>query len=456
MSDGASLADHVTISDAGPSLKKLSFDIPADAVDTQVRESFDAIADQVALPGFRAGRAPRGLIEKKFGSNVRDEARQKIVSEAYREAVEKHELRVVGDPVSEQLAGLEVEEGKGLAFDIEVEVLPEFELPATEGLEIKKPTMSVADEMVDAELDKICLNEGELEEREAPEAGDYISGHGVMRASGHDEPVHDIEGAVVQAPETDSGMILGVMVSDLKKQLGLPKPGESVTISAKGPDQHEVEAVRGADLEITWEVTRVDRVVRAEASAIAERGGFEDVDALKHRIRQQLEQRVVVEQQMAMRSQVARHLQEGTDFELPERLTARQAGRSLERQRMELMYRGVDANEIEEKLAELRTASDSSARRELKQFFVLAKVAEKLDVRVTEAEVNQRVYQLAAQNGVRPEQMRDHLMKNNQINQIAQQVLEHKALDAVIAKSTVEEVDEDAWKKLVEGWSKDD
>lgn len=450
MTESATLAKHVTVSDAGPCRKKLAFDIPADAVEEKVAESFDALATSVSLPGFRAGKAPKGLIEKRFGEEIRKEARSQIISTAYQDAVKDHELKVVGDPIADELGDLEVEAGKGLAFEIDVEVLPEFDLPALEGLDIKKPTFEVSDEMVSKELDKICLHEGDLEEREVAEAGDYITGHGVMTASGSEEPIHDIPGAVVQAPEDDAGMILGVRVEDLKKQLGLPKAGDTVTIKTKGPDQHEVEAVRGADLEITWKVERIDRVVKAKPEDIAEQNGFENVDALKTRLSERLQQQVVVEQQMAMREQVAKHLTENTTFDLPERLTAQQAERTLNRQRMELMYRGVDQAQVEEHIAEMRNASSEQAQRELKLFFILSKVAEKNQVRITEGEVAQRITQMAIQANMRPEQMRDMLIQQNRINGIAQQILEHKALDSIIAKSSVEEISADDWKKLNE------
>lgn len=450
MTETATLGKHVTVSDAGPSRKKLSFNIPAEAVEEKVTESFDALAGSVSMPGFRAGKAPKGLIEKRFGEDIRKEARSQILSAAYQDAVKDHELKVVGDPITDELGELEVKDGEGLSFEIDVEVLPEFDLPALEGLDIKKPTFEVTSEMVDQELDKICLHEGDLEERDAPEAGDYITGHGVMKAAGTEEPVHDIEGAVVQAPEEEAGMILGVKVDDLKSQFGLPKPGESVTVKAKGPEQHEVEAVRGADLEITWKVDRVDRVVKAKPEDIAEQHGFENVDALKARLSERLEQQVVVEQQMAMREQVAKHLTDGTSFDLPERLTAQQAERTLNRRRMELMYRGVDQTQVEEHVAEMRNASNEQAQRELKLFFILSRVAEEHQVRITEGEVAQRITQMAIQSNMRPEQMRDMLIQQNRLNGIAQQILEHKALDSIIAKSTVNEITSEEWKKLNE------
>src|SRR5690606_12438282 len=121
--------------------------------------------------GFRKGRAPRRLIEKKFGTVMKREAKNQIVSTAFSRAVEEHKLQVVGDPVSEMLGTAELEQGKPFVFEIEIEVVPEFELPSLDGIAIKRPNMEVTDEMVNKEVETIRLHEGELDPQDAPQPG---------------------------------------------------------------------------------------------------------------------------------------------------------------------------------------------------------------------------------------------------------------------------------------------
>jgi len=252
---------------------------------------------------------------------------------------------------------------------------------------------------------------------------------------------YNIEGAVVQCPpDGGSGMILGVMVEDLGKQLGLPKPGETATVTTKGPEQHEVEALRGKDLTITFEVTAIDKIVPLERSELVSRFGLADEDELKGRLRERLEQRTKVQQATALRQQVAKHILESVDFELPERLTAQQAGRAMERRRMELMYRGMDEMEIEKHVAQLRASSAAEASQNLKMFFVLNKAAEEMDVQVSEAEARQRVAEMAFERGARPEQFFQELVQSGRIQSVFLQLREHKTLDAIIDKAKVTDV----------------
>ncbi len=431
---------NYTVTDSGPSRKRLEIEVAADTVDERLRTSVDTLLEEAELPGFRRGRVPKALVEKRFGANIRSEARNQIVAEAYQQAIEKSGLKVIGDPFGAKLADIELEAGKPLKFGLDVEVQPEFDLPKLEGFELKRPMLEVSDERVDEELTKICLNEGTLESHDASEKGDYLTGNAKMVDQDGAEH-YNIEGAVVQTPpDGGKGMILGVMVEDLGKQLGLPKPGETASIKTKGPEQHEVEAIRGKDLTITFEVTAIDKIVPLDRAELVSRFGLADEAELKGRLRERLEQRTKVQQATALRQQVARHLLEKVDFELPERLTAQQAGRAMERRRMELMYRGMDEMEIESHVAQLRAASAAEARQNLKLFFVLNRVAEDMDIQVTEAEARQRVAEMAFERGARPEPFFQELVQSGRIQSVFLQIREHKTLDAIIEKSKVTDV----------------
>lgn len=437
------------VEDAGPCLKKLAIEIPAEVVNERLETSIDAVSSEAVLPGFRKGRAPRRLLRKRFGDAISREAKSQLLSEGYQAAVKEHELKVVGEPSGEHLEDVEVEEGKDIAFEIEVEVTPDFETPSFDNLEVFKPLIDITDERVDKEIERIGTGEGDLEEREAPEAGDYLTGKGIMVDEDGAEH-YNIDGAVVRVPTTDDdgkGMILGVRVDDFAKQFGLPKPGETATIKVKGPEQHEVEALRGKDLTITFEVARVDRIVPLTAAKLAERLGLESEDKLRELVRQQIENRIQLEQQAVMRQQVVKHLREAVDFELPEKLTTGQAQRTLERRRMELLYRGVDQAQVEEQIAELRSASNEAAARDLKTFFIVNRIAEELEVSVDEAEINGQIHRMAMQQRVRPEQLRQQLISSNRIGAVYTQIREHKTLDAIVAKAKVEEMPVDDFNK---------
>lgn len=448
---------NITVEDDGPSRKKLIIEIPAEVVDEKIAGSIDTVAAEAEMPGFRKGRAPIRLVEKKFGELISREAKNELVASAYSAAIEEHKLKVIGDPIAGDVAEHDLVRGQAFKFEVAVEVLPEFDVPSLEGIKVAKPLLEVTDEQVDGELNKLQINEGDLEQRDKPEAGDYLTGHGIMTGPGADgepEEFYNIEGAVVRVPPEEDegrGMILGVMVEDFSKQLGLPKPEETATVKITGPQHHEREDIRGKELTITFKVDRVDRIIPAPMADVVAKLGYESEDEVREMFKTRLGQRVLINQQAAMRQQVAQHLLDNTEMELPERLTTDQAERLMHRQRVEMMYQGLDEMVIEQRMAEMRDASSERAARELKLSFILNKAAEDLDVKVEEAEVNGRIAQMAAERGVRPDQLRQQLIDSKQAGAVVQQIREHKTIDAILAKAEVEEMSaEDFQKKFAE------
>lgn len=447
------MADNkVSVSDAGPSRKKINIEIPADTVAQSLGLTIDTLLTQAELPGFRKGRVPKRLVEKRFGGAINQQAKEAMVSQAYAKAVEDNKLRVLGNPFAKDLANIEIVAGKPFAFEIEVEVLPEFDLPKIDGIPVKRPLMEVTDAMVTSEVTKLCIQEGSLEERTTAEAGDYLTGTAEM--TGPDGKVYfQSEGIVVQVPPADKapkGMIVGLVVDDLSTQIGLPKAGDSVTVKTAGPESHENEALRGIALTISYTVARVDRIIPAKEEDLVARFGMTDAEGLKGALRERMEARVKVEQQSAMRMQVARYLLEETKMALPQRVTSEQAARNFERRRMEALYRGVDPVAIEQQIAELRAASAGEAVRDLKLFFIVDKAAETLGVSVSEAEVNGRIAQMAIERGVRPDQMRQQLIQSGQAANIYGQLREHKAMDAILTKATITDLSLEEFNKAIE------
>jgi len=445
--------NKIEVVDAGPCRKTVRIEIPAETVTATLGSSLDSLSMQAELPGFRKGHAPKRLVEKKFGSMVKSQAKEQLIGQAFQQAVDTHKLKVLGNPSGEQLGKVEAEMGKPMKIEIDVEVLPEFALPALEGIAINKPLIEVSDEMVTKEVDRMCLIEGALEEREAPESGDYLTGHATMKGDDAEGKVHfDSAGIVVQIPAADAngkGMIVGLVVEDLTKQLGAVKPGATVTVKANGPENHENEALRNKALVVTYKPERCDRIIPASAAELAKKYGMEDDNALREAIKMRLAQRVQIEQQAAMRQQVVKHLLDSVPMELPQRITADQAARNLQRHRYELMYRGVDAMAIEEKLATLRTISSDEAVRELKTFFILERASDILTVKVTEGELNSRIAMMAYERQQRPEKLRSELIQSNGIGEVFRQIRDHKTLDAMIAKAKVTDLPVEDYNKLI-------
>ena len=443
--------EFVKVEDTAPNLKTLMIDVPSEVVQTQFNYALWTISKDAALPGFRKGRVPPRLLEKRYGDAIRHETRVTLIRNMTAEAIEEYDLKPLGEPRAKNFDDITVEPGKPVHFEVEVEVLPEFDLPDYESLEILRPSIEFPETIVDEEIEKLRVNEGSLEERDESEPGDYLTGHGVMTDADGTEH-YNIDGAVVRIPEDKDegkGMILGVAVDDFSKQIGTPKPGDTLTIKVKGPEQHEVEEIRGKDLTVTFEVQRIDRIIPAELADVVAKLGLASEGQLREIIEQRLEENAKAQQEAAVHSQVAKFLIEHTDFELPEKLTSAQAERNLERRRMELLYQGVDANEIEQNIAEMRSASAESAVRELKLLFILGRAAKDLDVKINATEVTEYITAMAQRRGVAPDAMRQQIVQADKMQAVQMQVREQKTIGVILEKANVKDVSADEYNEYV-------
>lgn len=444
----------VKIEDSGPARKRLTITIPAEQVNEKIEESLSTLSSETALPGFRKGRVPRELLERRFGETLRGEAKNQLIADAYAGAIEEHEIKPVGEPEpDENVAELELVQDKPLTFALEVEVAPEFELPSLEGIEIKKPMLEIDEEHLNTEIERQCAQLGDADKIDGDfEPGDRILGHTSMLKGDETEPffTHDQVMVIYPAPEDEGrGNMLGLVIDDLVGVLDGKGVGDTVNIKTVGPESHEREDIRGVPIEITYTINQAVRVHPAPIEAVVQNYGLENEEMLREQLKLAMEHKLSEEQSGAMRDQAADALLDAVDFELPEKLTSAQIQRTLEQQEAELLYRGMPQEEVDQQLAETRSESEQLAQRRLKLFFLMHALAKHFQVQVSEQEINGRIALIAAQRGMRPEQLRNELAQAGRLSVVAGQIRDHKALDRVIEKAKLTEISAPEWRQFL-------
>ena len=151
---------NITVENLAPCKKLLRVELDAKAVD----ETFDAITKdfqkQASLPGFRPGKAPRAMVLKKYEADIKDEAKRKLIGDAYRKAVDEKKIAVVGYPDIEEI---QFGRGQALQFAATIETAPEFQLPEYKGLPVKREIKSVTDADVERALELLAQQHAKFE-----------------------------------------------------------------------------------------------------------------------------------------------------------------------------------------------------------------------------------------------------------------------------------------------------
>ena len=429
----------ITIEDAGPATKRVTVEIPADRINTMLSEQFKELRQQAAIPGFRVGHAPQKLIEKKFSEDIREQVRSTLIRESYTQAVEGNKLEVIGEPEFDNPDSLKLPGEGSLKYSFSVEVQPAITLPSLEGIKVKKPKIDVNDEHVGQALANLQEQQGVLVpvEDRGVAAKDYVTADVHIKLDGN--VIQHAHGAqMISRP----GKVAGIDVVDLDKQLEGLKVGDKKEFTVKVPETHANDQIRDKEVAIEVEVKDLKKLELAELTPeFLEDLGFKDQRELEEALREQMVERITQDIAQAQREQVHTYLLEGTQIELPAKMSDRQTDRVVQRRAMNLMMRGMPQDQIGANIDKLKAGAAEEGSRELKLFFILQKIATDFGVDVDEGELNGRVAMMAIQKGERPEKLKQTMSKDGSLSNLYVQLREHKAVDKLLEKAEIEEVD---------------
>lgn len=429
----------IKIEDAGPATKKVVVEIPADVISAKLTEQFADLRSQANIPGFRVGRAPKNLIEKRFGEDVREQVKRSLISESYQQAVEKNSLQVLGEPEFENPEAIKLPEGGNLTYTFSIEVQPTITLPDMGELTVKKPKVEVTEENVNTAVQNLREQQGTLVpvEDRGIENGDYLTADIHLKLDGN-VVAHQHDAQLVAR----AGRINGIQIDDLGDKLAGLKSGETRSFKVTAPETHGNDQIKGKEVEIEVKLKDIKKLELVEITPefLAELG-FENEQQLRDALKEQMVERINSDVQNAMRSQVHQYLLEKTNVELPAKLSEKQEERIINRRGVDLMMKGVPREQVEANIEQLKHGAKDEAARELKLFFILEKIATDQGVDVTEGELNGQIAMMAIQRGQRPEKMKQEMAKNGQLQNMYVQLREQKAIDKLLETAKVEEVE---------------
>lgn len=441
--------DNVTVKDTGPCRKQVSVEVPEEAVKDAIDKRYNELRREAVVPGFRKGRAPRKLLEKRFGKEALEAVKLALVAEASQAAVKDCELDVLREPDID-IDKLKLPEEGCFAFEFDVEVRPEVSLPQLEGIEVERVAHEVTDEQIDAEILRMRKWSGSWRPHEG-------------KAEPEDQVVADVAVTVGDSqPEkldnTDvylrpNGFVGEVPVEDLDKQLAGAKPGETRHIEVDVPKTYFRERYRGEKVGLDLRIKELKSLEPAPLDqAFMERVGADNEQELKENVRDRLQYQLEQQNREAVSEQIYRYLLDKTELELPLDLVAEQATMLLRRQYASLLIRGLSREQVEERMDQLRAGSEEQAREQLKIYFIMDKVASALGVEASEEEINGRIAQLAVQRAARPERLKEQLDKEGALEQLRGQVRDEKCIARLLESAKVKQVSaEKAAKKSLPG-----
>lgn len=399
----------------------LEIEVDPERVERSIERASRKVANRVRIPGFRPGKAPRSVVERLMGRDaLLREALDELVPDAYREALEQQDISPIDQP------SIELVQLDPLIFKATVPVQPTVELGEYRSIRVPREPVELNEALVDQTLENLRRRYATLEPVDRPvQAGDYVRAD--VRAEVDGETLLDQKDAEFPVRED-------VLVSLPGLAAGLvgAEKGAEREFSHQVPEDADQERFRGKTIRyrVTVHDVKEERLPDLDDEFARQVGdGFETLEALRSRIRDDIRQAAEDEAEARYRDQVVGKLVEQARLEYPPILVERELERLIrdrtgQAQDLQTYLRQTSMTE-----EELRRQLEPEARLHVERSLVLGKLAEAEQVTVDEAEVDAELDRMAASAGPQGEQLRQIFDTPNGREAVRRSLLTRKTLD---------------------------
>ena len=425
----------------GPCERVIRIEADADYLRDRYQRELETLRAEVKLPGFRRGRAPAGLVERRMGSTVRSDLISSVVAEAYDKAVDESDLTVVAQKEAPDLEHCAWEPGQPAEFEFKCEVLPQVEVEEKDykGLEVEVPALQVTAELLQQEMERFAQQFATWEEVSGPgiDWDDYVEAEVSVPEANWTETIGFYPRSERIGPFTAEG---------IKAALVGARAGEDVevegeTTPAQVGRRPQLEPLAGQKVRLRLALKQVTRRRVPELDdELARKVGLSSAKEFEPLVRERLEKALVERKAEIARTLLVDRLLENRPCDLPPSLIERAAEEEQVRRLVRMLRMGVARQEAERLSAERAAQTRDSVERALKAAYLLRKVAEKERIVVTESEVDGQVRSFASRQGWREERAREYLEGRGMVRALRDDMRESKTVDFLVQQGRVSEI----------------
>jgi len=408
--------------------RKMTVQVPEEEIQEKIASRLKSLANQIKIDGFRPGKVPQGLVKKRYGQQVREEVLSDLIQSSFYEAVREEKLKPAGVP---QITAHRADEGSGLEYEANFEVMPEFVLMPLETLEVKRFASEVTEQDIDAMIGRL------REQRKTwQEAG--------RAAAAGDRVTISFEGKIGEESFTDGKVedlvvVLGAnqMIPGFEDRLVGAAAGSSLEFELSFPEDYPNQKLAGNLARFAVEVSKIEESLLPEVDAeFAKAYGIEEggVEAFRSDIRQNMEREMKRALQTKTKTSVMDALFGKNAIALPNALIQDELEHLLAPYRQAAQKRRQDLDE-----AKLKEQLEPLARRRVALALILGKLIETNHLAVDQKRVRSTVEELAESYESPEDVVRWYYAEPERLREVENVVMEDQVVDLVLDKAKVTE-----------------
>lgn len=410
---------EITTTKADGAERRIQVAVPAATVKDAKKRAARHVAQQVRMPGFRVGKAPTAMVEKKYADAIQQEALEQVMRDAYQAVVEREQLKLVTQPHAHDV---KFGEDDSLSFELHCEVQPEITLAKVEGFRVTRPATTVTNDMVREQIEQLRDQRAVWTPvTDKPVEGDMV----VVMLSMADE-----DGTLPEGKEYRVVLGAGQAIPPIEEVLMELTPGATVERGVRWPDDFPDESQRGKTKMVRAEMKEVKRkTVPARDDAWArEMGDFDSLEALTAAVRSDLEAGKVREADAAVRGLILDEIIGANDFSVPPSWVTglvQSYGKAYQ----------IPEAEHERFAGEFRATAERQVRRDL----IIETLATREGLTASEADVDTRIQEMAEKRGANPGQVYAQLQKAGRLQELERGITEDRVFAWLLSHNTVEQ-----------------
>ena len=421
----------VELLDEGPCQKRMKVEVPAETIEAEVNSNYDQLRKTVQFPGFRKGKVPRALLEKRYAEQINDDVRQDLLHSTFDDQVKERELEVLGRPTFDDVHFVV---GEPMRFESVFEVAPSFEVPEYKGLTVEGKAIEVSDEEVGEELEGLRGQFMKFDEIAIGEQkADDIAGCRIKLWAGEETLLERDEVYLkIGLDQVDN-----IQVEGLGDKLLAASEGESLQFSVTLPDDFAKAEMQGKEAELELALGSVRRQVLPELDeAFAAQLGAESVDEVRDQIRKSLEQRRTIEEESRQEEVLVDGLLESIEMDLPPKILEQRRTELENAKRFRMIREGKSEEEVDKLLADDPSVGEEAGA-ELRKIFILDAIGKREQVFVTEDEVGGRIQAMAQAYNRDPEELYEQYRNSGMLEDLRGGLLREKVRKLIRERATV-------------------
>jgi trigger factor len=403
--------------------------VPRAEIDRYFRKSYDEIAPKADLPGFRAGKVPRKLLESKFRKTVADQVKSGLVMDSLQQITEGGEFSAIAEPDMD-FGAVKLPDVGDFTFEFKIEVRPDFTTPDWQGLSLTKSDYPISESDVDRQLQRTLerVTPGEAFDGEA-ELGDRALVNANFEVDG--KSISFLEEELITLRPKLS--LADCVIENFGEAAVGKKEGDSFDVEFSILETSLNEAIRGKTVRGSFEILEIRRVNADSLGASQlDNLGFDSVEELRDFVRGELQRQAEYYQDQELREQIVSKLTEGANWDLPPRTVRRQADRELQRRVLELRRNGFSDDQIRNVVNSMRRNIEELTKGSLREHFLLEKIAEELKIEPNDDEYEAEITLIAEQSDLSPRQVRAKLERTGQMDALRNQILERNVIKKIV------------------------